>query len=138
MGNTMWIIEKGVTTDNNILYNLEDDSTLVNPVYLFLFNKGNLTYPVILTDLSTPDQKEEYSRFDITEGVNDPTNGQVILGTTGVYDVIVYEQTSTTNLDPSNATYVQEFLARVNDAQILSNSYIEHVIDLTYIEHSVS
>lgn len=133
----MIVIEKSATNENLVFYNLQDDSNLSNPVYLFVFTKGNVDYPVISSDLSTAAQKAEYSRFTITEGVDDPENGSFVLGTTGVYDLVIYEQSSSTNLDPDNATKVQETLARVIDTETVTNSWIEHTIDLTYIEHSV-
>ena len=133
----MWVIQKATTNENNILYGLKDDSTLVSPVYLFVFSKGGVDYPVILTDLATSSQKEEYSKFTLIEGADDPTNGSLILGTTGVYDLVIYEQSSSTNLDPNNATYVQDTLARVIDSENISSAWIEHTIDLTFYEHSV-
>lgn len=136
----MIVLTKGTTTENNIFYNLKDDSTLSSPVYLFVFTKGGVDYPVILSDQATAAQKENFSLFDIVEGTDDPTNGEFIIGTTGVYDLVIYEQTSTTNLDPDavGTTKVQgNHLARVIDSASESTSFIEHVIETSYIEHSI-
>lgn len=132
----MILVQKATTTTNVTLYNLKKDSSLSNPVWLFVFNMGGVDYPVILTDQSTATQREEFSLFNIVEGTDDPTNGEFILGGTGVYDVVIYEQTSTTNLDPDNATRVQETIARVIDTE--TSSYIEHIIDTSYIEHTIT
>ena len=131
----MIVLQKATTNQNLTFFNLKDDSTLLNPTYLFVFSKAGNDYPVISSDLASSSQKEEFSLFTITEGANDPTNGSFNIGTTGVYDLIVYEQTSTTNLDPTavGTTKVQETLARVIDSE--TSNYIEHIISTNYIEH---
>jgi len=109
---------------------------LSSPVYLFVFSKGGNDYPVISTDLATDSAKARYNKFTIIEGSSDPTNGSFILGTTGVYDLNVYEQSSTTNLDPANSTgLVETTLARVIDTE--TSNYIEHTINVTYTEHTL-
>lgn len=106
-----------------------------SPVYLFVFSKGGNDYPVISTDLATDSAKARYNKFTIIEGASDPTNGSFILGTTGVYDLNVYEQSSTTNLDPDNATgLVETTLARVIDTE--TSNYIEHTVTVSYTEHT--
>ena len=134
----MIILQKATTNQNLIYFNLQDDASLSTPVFLFIFSKGGVDYPVISTDLSTTAQKAEFSTFTITEGGNDPTNGDFTLGTTGVYGVVIYEQSSTTNLDPDNATKIREGLARVIDGENESSYWYEHTIDLSFYEHSVA
>ncbi len=130
----MIVFQKATTTNNLTLFNLLDDASLSAPVYLFVFSKGGNDYPVILTDQATTAQQAEYSKFNITEGGNDPTNGNFTIGTTGVYDVVIYEQSSTTNLDPSLATKIRTDLARVIDSE--TSNYVEHVISVSYVEHT--
>ena len=108
----MVILQKATTNNNIVFYDLKSDSSLSSPVYLFVFSKGGNDYPVISTDLSTTAQKEVYSKFTFIEGVDDPENGSFLLGSTGVYDLVIYEQSSTTNLDPDNATKIQTHLDR--------------------------
>lgn len=132
----MLLLQKATTNEDQIL-TLEENTTLSNPVYLFVFSKGGNDYPVICTDLATASVKSRYNEFTIIEGVDDPTNGSLLLGTSGVYELSVYEQSSTTNLDPDLATgLVEQTLARLIDSESLD--YIEHTINVNYTEHIVS
>lgn len=134
----MLLLQKGTANTNQAL-TLTENSTLASPVYLFVFSKGGNDYPVICTDLATTAQKARTNLFTITEGADDPTNGSLILGTTGVYDLIVYEQSSTTNLDPANSTgIVMTTLARLTSAASEAVDYIAHQISVSYTEHQIS
>jgi hypothetical protein len=98
-----------------------------------VFTRGGIDYPVICTDLATTSERVRASRFTITEGDNDPENGSLILGTTGVYELNIYEQSSTTNLDPDNSTgLVVTTQARINGDETIT--YIEREISINYIE----
>lgn len=134
----MLLIQKGTANTNQAL-TLTENSTLSSPVYLFVFSKGGNDYPVICTDLATAAQKARTNLFTITEGSSDPTNGSFILGTTGIYDLVVYEQSSTTNLDPDNATgIVMTILARVTSSASEAVDYVAHQITVSYTEHQIS
>lgn len=101
-----------------------------------MFSRGGNDYPVISADLATTAQKERFNKFTITEGASDPTNGSLILGGTGVYELTVYEQSSSSNLDPDNATGVVERMqVRVIDSE--TSNYLEHTISISYLEHTV-
>jgi hypothetical protein len=132
----MLLLQKAATNEDLVL-ELTENSSLSNPVYLFVFSRGGNDYPVISTDLATDAQKARFNKFTIVEGVNDPTNGSLILGNTGVYDLVVYEQSSTTNLDPTLATNkVYTTLARLIDSE--SSIYVSHNITVSYTEHVIS
>lgn len=132
----MLLLQKA-TTNEDLVLELTENSSLSNPVYLFVFERGGNTYPVISADLATEAQKARFNKFTITEGSDDPTNGSLNLGNTGVYDLTVYEQSSTTNLDPSLATNkVYTTLARVIDSE--SSIYVSHNITVSYTEHVIS
>lgn len=127
------IVLSKATANINVSIKLTDNITLASPYYLFVFTKGGIDYPVICTDLATTAERVRASRFTITEGVNDPTNGSLILGTTGVYELNIYEQSSSTNLDPDNATgLVITTQARINGTSGIT--YIEKAITINYIE----
>lgn len=86
---------------------LWEKTTITSPVYLFEF-KNDLTktdYYCIMSDTST--NIDRYNKFTFTEGVNDALNGSLILGNGGYYEYRVFEQVSTTNLDPSGLTIVE-------------------------------
>jgi len=132
----MLLLQKAATNEDLVL-ELTENSSLSNPVYLFVFSRGGNDYPVISTDLATDAQKARFNKFTIVEGVNDPTNGSLILGNTGVYDLVVYEQSSTTNLDPTLATNKDyTTLARLIDSE--SSIYVSHNITVSYTEHVIS
>lgn len=125
-------LTKNTTNEDLILY-LTELTSISSPVFLFVFKKGNNLYPVISQDLS--DSPNSYNKFTIVEGGNDPENGEVLLGGAGEYELLVYEQSSTTNLDPDNATLILQTLARVTEDY--SGLYVAHEIDLTYTEHQI-
>lgn len=128
----MIVLEKAAA-NLNVTVQLTDNITLVDPVYLFVFTRGGIDYPVICEDLATTAERVRASRFTITEGINDPVNGSLILGTPGVYELNIYEQASTTNLNPVNSTgLVVTTQARINGAETIT--YIERDIPINYIE----
>jgi hypothetical protein len=128
----MIVLEKA-TANLNVTIQLTDNITLVDPLYLFVFTRGGIDYPVICEDLATTSERVRASRFTITEGASDPTNGSLILGTPGVYELNIYEQASTTNLNPDNSTgLVVTTQARINGAETIT--YIERAITINYIE----
>lgn len=95
------------TTNSNIALTLTEKVTLSPVYFLFEFiNDMTLTkYYVISSDTST--ETERYNLFSITEGVDDQVNGSVALGDEGFYTYNVYEQSSSSNLDPSGLTIVE-------------------------------
>lgn len=128
----MIVLDKA-TANLNVRVQLTDNITLVDPYYLFVFTRGGNDYPVICTELATAAERERSSKFTITEGVDDPENGSLILGTPGVYELNIYEQASSTNLDPDNATgLVVTTQARINGTSGIT--YIEKAITINYIE----
>jgi hypothetical protein len=50
--------------------------------------------------------KDRYNEFVFTEGTNLPLVGELILGAGGQYEYFVYEQTSSTNLDPTLSNWL--------------------------------
>lgn len=91
---------------NNYLYvTLTEKSTLSSPYYLFEF-KNDLTYQsvcFIASDIS--EQSQRYNKFLITEtsGTEILTSGTITLEPSGFWSYRIFEQTSSTNLNPSLA-----------------------------------
>tara|TARA_R110000868_G_scaffold73282_1_gene212721 strand:- start:161 stop:424 length:264 start_codon:yes stop_codon:yes gene_type:complete len=80
--------------------------------------------------------KDRYNEFVFTEGTALPLVGELILGAGGQYEYFVYEQTSSTNLDPTLSTgLVESGLAELERA---STTYNQHAIDQTYKTHQVT
>ena len=115
----MIVLEKGQTNED-LVFTLSENTTLSNPVYLFQFiSPLNVSYTCISTDLATTAQKPELCRYR-------------------VYELVIWEQSSTTNLDPDNATgRVEQTLVRLIGTSDSTTDYIEHVIETSYIEHTV-
>jgi len=60
---------------------------------------------------------EDYYNFTITgvaEAYQDLLNGEIFFSNLGTWDVDLYFQTSTTNTDPVNATFLETFQLQVN------------------------
>lgn len=107
----MILINKGQA--NTVVLTLSERTTITNPTYLFeLINDNtNATKYFIAQDSSI--NKERFNEFTITENqTEDLLNGQVSLAY-GDYKYNVYEQSSTTNLDPTQAGWIVE-IGRVN------------------------
>lgn len=123
-------------TTNSLTFTLTDMSTLTSPVYLFQFRNvtEKVSYYCIMADTSL--YKDRYNEFVFTEGTDLPLVGQLILGAGGQYEYFVYEQISTTNLDPTLATGLVE--SGLMDLERTGTTYNQHAIDQTYKTHQVT
>lgn len=101
-------ITKGTT--NNVALTLTEKCTLTSPYYLFVFQSDETRnlYKFIAADTST--HPDRYNLFAIveTDSSPDPLAGEIELPIVGFYKYKVYEQTSSTNLDPALATGIVE------------------------------
>ena len=120
------------TTNTNIALTLTEKVTISNPYFLFEFTKDmtDASYYVICADTSTETQR--YNLFSLTEGGADPTNGNVTLGLEGFYKYKIYEQASSTNLDPSGLTLVENGKMRLGGTE---QTFTKHTISEGYIAH---
>jgi hypothetical protein len=80
--------------------------------------------------------KDRYNEFLFTEGTNLPLVGELKLGAGGQYEYFAFEQTSSTNLDPTLATGLVE--SGLMTLERGSTTYAEHTIDQTYKTHQVT
>ena len=124
------------STTSEFAVTLYEKTTLTNPVYLFHFKNdtSKSDYYCIISDIST--HKKRFNLFTFTEGVNDALNGSLILGKSGYYEYYIYEQTSSTNLDPANSTGLVEQgkmrLMNVNDNPNYTTHTVEGVTNYVY------
>lgn len=99
----MILINRGQA--NIVVLTLKEKQTLSSPVFLFVF-QNELTRQFkrfIAADVSG--YTDRYNRFTITESDSESVlTGTVQLKPTGFWRYWVYEQTSTTNLEASQAT----------------------------------
>ena len=124
----MIVINKNATT--NFVATLYELSQLTNPNYLFEFesDQTKVKYYTIISDIST--NKPRYNEFNFIEGSNDPTNGSLILGSAGFYNYKVYEQASSSNLDPTGLNKVEEGKLKLIDSTY-QPSFIQHSVSPT-------
>lgn len=129
-------LQKG-TTNNNIALTLKEKVTIdpVNFLFEFQNDQTKVKYYCICQDISViGTQRDRSNLFDITEGVDDPLNSSIILGNTGRYHVTVWEQSSSSNLDPDLATsIVHRGMCNLYDTE--SSQYKTHSITITYKVH---
>ena len=104
----MQIINKG--QNNFLIFTLSEKVTLTNPYYLFSFKHQVLMSSVNFIASDVSGFPTRYNKFLITEttGTVNLTSGVVSLHETGFYEYAIYEQTSSSNLDISNATGLLE------------------------------
>lgn len=103
----MILITKNTT--NNIILTLAEKTTLTNVVYLFeVINDSSEAVKCFIAEDISPN-KYRYNEFDLIENATeDLLNGTFELELSGFYKYNIYEQTSTTNLDPTLATNLIE------------------------------
>ena len=105
-----------------------------SPTYLFEFESDQTfnKYYVIGTQTGTASGGRVI--FTIEEGVDDPTNGQVILGNVGFYSYNIYAQSSTTNLDPTLADEkITDGKMKLIDDE--ASRYVQHEPTISYVVH---
>ena len=95
-------LTKGAT--QNIILTLTEKELLTNPNYLFVFTNRSANTEVKFVSLNNTDisqYKDRYNEFSIVTNTNFSTalNGQ--------YDYDIYEQTSTSNLNPAGLNLLE-------------------------------
>jgi len=92
------IIQRGIS--NTVVETVTEATTIANAYYLFEFidKSGKVKQYCIASN--TSDYTYRYDEFTITEKASpDPLSGEIYL-TVGSYRFNIYEQASSTNLDP--------------------------------------
>ena len=129
-------IQIAQNTTSSLTLTLKEKTTLALPIYLFQFRNvtEKVSYYCIMEDTSL--YKDRYNEFVFTEGTDLPLVGELILGAGGQYEYFVYEQTSSTNLDPTLSTGLVE--SGLMDLDRGNATYNQHTINTTYKTHSVT
>lgn len=130
------VLQKG-TNNTNIPLTLAEKTTLATPYYLFEFQNEytKVKYYQVFTDISVAGAARERSNLFNIELVSSGAGAnQIVLGNTGLYNLIVYEQVSSVNLDPANTTsIVQRTPVRVIGDE--DSIYTAHETVVTYVAH---
>jgi hypothetical protein len=116
------------------------EKTTLSPVYyLFEFqnDQTKVKYYQIFTDVSVAGSARERSNLFNIEVINSGSGAnKIILGNTGLYHYTIYEQSSSSNLDPTGLTIVERGQMRLVDGE--TSQYVAHEIEITYVAHEVS
>ena len=132
------ILQKS-TNNTNIALTLYEKTTLSPVYYLFEFqnDQTKVKYYQIFTDVSVVGSARERSNLFNIEVINSGSGAnKIILGNTGLYHYTIYEQSSSSNLDPTGLTIVERGQMRLVDGE--TSQYVAHEIEITYVAHEVS
>lgn len=123
----MIYLVKGQT--NQVVLTLKEKQTLTSPNYLFRFVHRGLNTEVkfvVLNNADTSAYKDRFNQFSLV------TNTYFSTAESGEWEYYIYEQTSTTNTNPANATGLLETgIMRLTDSA--SFSYTKYQTSNTFI-----
>jgi hypothetical protein len=123
----MIYLTKGATSQ--IILTLKEKQTLSAPNYLFVFTHRGSNIEVkfvLLNNQDTSTYKDRFNQFSIV------TNTYFGTQDSGEWEYQIYEQTSTTNTNPANATgLIETGIMRLNDST--SFTYTKHQPNNTFI-----
>lgn len=118
----MILIHKNTT--NYTILTLSEKTTLTNAVYLFEVTNDVTNDVIYFIAPDTSGNKERYNKITIIESSTElPLVGQITFPTLGSYKYNVYEQTSTTNLDPSGLNLIDKGKIKVSDTEVANPTY---------------
>jgi hypothetical protein len=111
-------LTKGQT--ENIILTLTEKQTLTSPNYLFIFENRSTNTEIKFVRLNNTDispYKERYNEFTIVVNsfFNTALNGQ--------YTYTIYEQTSTTNTDPTGLNLLESGIMELEGTTISFTEY---------------
>jgi len=131
------MILKKLTNNTNEGLTLFEKTTLSPVNYLFEFEDTytKVKYYQIFTDISVAGAaRKRLNLFNIELVAAAAGPNQIVLGNVGLYNLLVYEQSSAVNLDPALATAVVQRL----EVRVIGNEesiYISHETAVTYVAH---
>lgn len=102
----MQVITKNTT--NTLYFTLTEKVTLSSPYFLFEITNQVDNTPIYFIATDTSSYTARYNKFSVIEGTNSPTTGRIICTNVGQYNYRIWEQSSSTNLDPANASTLLE------------------------------
>jgi hypothetical protein len=118
-----------ISATQSVYLTLKEKQTLASPNYLFVFTQRTTNDVIAFVKLNNTDisaHKERYNEFSLV------TNSHFTLE--GEYHYAIYEQTSTTNVNPSLATTLLETgIARVIPASANEFEYLGFESENNYI-----
>jgi len=128
------ILIKKATVNDKIALSLAENTTISSPFYLFEFEADQLRTKFYVIGTQTV-ATSRADIFTIEEGVDDPVNGQLILGNVGFYTYNIYAQSSSTNLDPTLSDEKVETNGKMKFIDGETSQYIQHDPTVTFVAH---
>ncbi len=118
----MILIHKNTT--NYAILTLSEKTTLTSAVYLFEVTNDVTNDVIYFITPDTSTNKERYNKLTIIDSVTElPLVGQVTFANIGSYKYNVYEQTSTTNLDPTGLNLIDKGKIKVTTTASTNPTY---------------
>jgi len=118
-----------ISATQSVYLTLTEKQTLASPNYLFVFTQRTTNDVIAFVKLNNTDisaHKSRYNEFALTTNTH--------FGMEGEYHYAIYEQTSTTNVNPLNATTLLETgIARVIPASANEFEYLGFESENNYI-----
>jgi len=131
------LLQRG-QNNTNVPLTLVEKTTISSPYYLFEFQNDTtkVKYYQIFTDVSAAGEARDRSNLFDIEVITSGTAlaNQIKLGTLGQYNYTIYEQASSSNLDPAlSGAVVQRGRAWLIDDE--DSIYVSNVIEVNYFAH---
>ena len=118
-----------ISATQSVYLTLKEKQTLASPNYLFIFTQRTTNDVIAFVKLNNTDisaHKERYNEFSIVTNTHFTLEGE--------YHYAIYEQTSTSNVNPLNATTLLETgIARVIPASANEFEYLGFESENNYI-----
>jgi len=130
----MLVINKN--TNNYLRVTLQEKVTLSNPYYLFVFTSDITNRQVIFLQSNSSIHQDRYDEFLITEtsGTPDYSSGVIEFLPVGSWTYQIFEQESSTNLDPTlTGGLLENGMAKVIGTNESYSTYTGQ--DITYKVH---
>lgn len=113
-------------TQNSLSFTGFEKGVLINPYYLFEFIKDDSKTKTYCVGVDVSVNKVKYNLCVIEDKTSpNPLNGEVNL-LDGRYLVNIYEQASSTNLDPTGLTKVEDKILRVIGTTAARSTYNDY------------
>ena len=102
---------------NNVVVTLTENSTVTNPIYLFLFTNQTSNVPYYFIGTDTSAYKTRYNKFSIV------VNTYFTNSLNGMYVYEVYEQMSTSNLNITGLNMLESGIMMLDTPTTIFTEY---------------
>src|SRR4030066_102539 len=123
-------------TANSLIVTLKEKQTLASPYFLVRFTNlfSNTSKLCIASDSSA--YTDRFNDLAVTESTTEtPLTGVIKLSEEGEWKYEIWEQSSSTNLNPDAATKLLETGICIVKSSTSANTFIERVTEDTFIEY---